>query len=465
MRLCLRDLKKLWGTPFNFHSSLLDLPLGNVCTDTRSLNRGDFFIPLVGQHYDGHNFIDNAFKKGIQGLIISKNWDGYPPKGLLYWVVDDTTKAYQDLALLHRKLFSKPVVAVTGSVGKTTTRELIRSALSSLGEILSTSQNFNNDFGVPGTLLKINSTHQAIVVEMGMRGQGQIERLSRCTQPDVAVITNIGTAHLELLGSRRNIAKAKCEITKSLNPNGVVVIPYGDQLLEDALHDTWGGRILRVGVDIDSSQLNSHSHEDSVGGKIDYHGFLDSINWEITYKELRFKLPLEGLHNARNFMLALAVAHELRVPFRLIRNLKVDLPFGRGDVLKISSLTIFDETYNASPESVIASLDLLQTRPLSRFAVLGKMLELGPSSNEYHRKVVQHAIKLGIDGLIICAEGKVAQEMFDAGRSLAQIVIVPNAEMAFQVLRNWLKPGDSLLIKASRSVALEKLVDLFKEYY
>lgn len=255
MRLFLRDLNQLWGSPLNWQESDIEKPVGTVCTDSRKLEKGNFFIPLIGDNFNGHDFLSHALERGAQAAVVSKSWTYQVPNGLLHWMVDDTLEAYQQLASLHRALFDIPVVAVTGSSGKTTTRELIRSSLSSIGNVLASKGNENNDIGVPLTLLKIESTHSSVVVEMGMRGLGEIERLSCCANPSIAVITNVGTAHIGLLGSRAAIAKAKCEVTAGLDPSGVVIIPAGDVLLEEAIAMSWKGRVVRTGIQ-DEDDIN-----------------------------------------------------------------------------------------------------------------------------------------------------------------------------------------------------------------
>ena len=249
MDILFKDLKKLWGNPVNEEKIDLNLPIGLISTDTRSIEKGNFFVPLVGNRFDGHDYLDKASKIGIQAAIVSEKFNGSVPTDLPHWLVPDTLYAYQQIASLHRKNLNLPVIAVTGSVGKTTTRELIRGILSPLGEIVSSRGNENNDVGVPKTLLRGTKKDAAFVLEMGMRGLGQIERLSQVAEPDIAVITNVGQAHIGILGSRENIAKAKSEITSNLKSDGVVIIPFGDNLLEKALRQKWSGRIIRVAIE------------------------------------------------------------------------------------------------------------------------------------------------------------------------------------------------------------------------
>ena len=454
MTVRLRHLNQLWGPPLGNKSCDFDSFLGRVSTDTRTMLKGDFFVPLVGEKYDGHNFLDVVLTLGAQGFVASRVPDLSLAENLLYWIVEDTTKAYQQLGLLHRMSLGMPVIAVTGSAGKTTTRELIGAALSPLGDILCSSENNNNKIGVPMTLLQGTQKHSAAVIEMGMRGLGEIEELSRFTQPDIAVITNIGNAHVGRLGSRGEIAKAKCEITSHLNPSGLVVIPYGDRLLDETLATFWNGRVKRVAISKDLSTLKDSHFEP------DYIGNVDLGKGVLSFREQQFNLPLEGLHNARNLMLAIAVAIELEVSLSMLKDLKVCLPAGRSRSIQFGQLTILDETYNASPESVRASLELLTTKPGRHFAVLGAMLELGEYSQLFHHQIGEMAVHLELDGLVVVSQGDDAIALAKAANKLPRLVVVDSVEEAIKPLLSWLSPGDTLLMKASREVGLENLLNL-----
>ena len=461
MTLQLAQLVQLWGRPEMSAATTADLAveLGPVCTDSRQLQPGAFFIPLRGERFDGHTFLNQAAELGAQAAVVASDWKHPVPQGLLHWRVENTLWAYQQLATLHRRQLKAGVVAVTGSAGKTTTRELIRAALAPLGDVQATVSNNNNDIGVPLTLMGAHQGHTAVVLEMGMRGLGEIERLSRCVEPEIAVITNIGTAHIGRLGSRAAIATAKCEITAALAPQGVVVIPAGDPLLETALSRCWSGRTLRVALEGDIAADLPESDCPAA----DLVGIHDPQQGLLNLEGLRFSCPLDGRHNARNLMLALAVASELGVPLVDLQDLKVTVPGGRNRRLSIGTLTLLDETYNASPEAVLAALDLLAQQPGRRFAVLGTMLELGTSSIELHEAIVARAIQLGLDGLVAVASGEEAAAMQQAATSLERFALVESPELASETLNQWLQPGDKLLLKASRGVALERLIPLLKQ--
>ena len=445
MTLTLRQLLDAWGTPQggSFES---DAQVGRVCTDSRQLQAGDFFVPLVGERFDGHHFLAQLPEHKVQAAVVSRSWTEPLPSGLLHWRVDDTLLAYQQLALLHRRALAKPLVAVTGSAGKTTTRELIRAALAPLGAIQASEGNNNNDVGVPLTVLGATAADAALVIEMGMRGPGEIERLSRCTEPDLAVITNIGTAHIGRLGSREAIAAAKCEITAGLHPKGTVVIPAGDPLLESALAAVWSGRVLRVRL-ADDPEVES----DLVG---------DVNGDQLLIGADRLPLQLEGRHNARNLLLAVAVADQLGVSRKALQAMQVTVPGGRNRRLQQGGLTLLDETYNASPEAVLAALELLAAQPGRRFAVLGTMLELGERSLELHQEVAARAVQLGLDGLVLVDGGEEGKAMAEVAAPLPHLQLVSHPEDAAAPLAAWLNSGDVLLLKASRGVALERLIPL-----
>ena len=445
MTLRIQQLIDLWGEPEGAVVNP-DQPVGTICTDSRQLKAGDFFVPLVGERFDGHRFLEQLPALGGQGAVVSLDWTAPLPSGLLHWRVDDTLAAYQQLALLHRRQLGLPLVAVTGSAGKTTTRELIRAVLAPLGAIQASDGNNNNDIGVPLTVLGAGSDHAALVIEMGMRGPGEIARLSRCTEPDVAVITNIGTAHIGRLGSREAIATAKCEITAALHPQGVVVIPAGDPLLEQALAAVWQGRVLRVRLE-DDPDITA----DLIGAVRNDRLLLD---------EASIPLPLDGRHNARNLLLALAVGSHLGVDPASAAQLQVNIPGGRNRRLQQGGLTLLDETYNASPEAVLAALDLLADQPGRRFAVLGTMLELGDRSVELHQQVAARAAALKLDGVVLVDGGDEGHAMANVASGLDRLALVATPEAAAAPLGQWLKAGDVVLLKASRGVALERLIPL-----
>ena len=492
MTLPLDHLLALWGEPLG-DSARRPTSLAAVSTDSRADLTGALFVPLVGERFDGHRFLEAALAGGAAAAVAERDrlspdqLEAVAALGSPVWFVDDTLLAYQEIGRLWRRSLGMPVVAVTGSAGKTTTRELIRAALASLGPVVASSGNENNDVGAPLTLLKADATTRALVVEMGMRGLGEIERLSFCAEPDVAVITNIGTAHIGRLGSREAIATAKCEISAALRPEGLLVIPAGDPLLEAALAAAWTGRVRRVAL-ADDDLAPGAPPADLVGRLVSPSPASGSDSERPEAEHLATErleveglppitLPLAGRHNARNLLLALAVAQELGVAPAALSDLVVEVPGGRNRRLELGGVTVLDETYNASPEAMLAALELLAAQPLAaqpqagqppasgaaRYAVLGTMLELGESSLALHRRVAERARSLGLDGLVIVDGGAEGAAMLEAASGLARLARVAQPEEALEPLLGWLRPGDALLLKASRGVALERLLPLLHE--
>ncbi len=464
----LANLVELWGKPIEAAAADPAASFSRIGTDSRELEPGCLFVPLVGERFDGHRFLAAALEQGALAALAQRDrLSAEQAEALVHssggriWLVDDTQAAYQELGRLWRRQGSAPVIAVTGSAGKTTTRELIRAVLSPLGPVLASVGNENNDIGVPLTLLKASGEHRAVVVEMGMRGLGEIERLSRCAEPDITVITNIGTAHIGRLGSREAIATAKCEIVAALRPDGLVVIPAGDPLLEASLAAVWSGRVIRVALQDDPTGPQPAQLLGRLGAGTDG----DRLIWgqaEPGAREHSTELPLPGRHNARNLLLALAVASELGVDPLQLSRLDVALPGGRSRRIRLGEIEVLDETYNASPEAMLAALDLLASQGGRRFAALGTMLELGERSTELHRRVGERARALGLDGLVIVAGGAEGEALLAGAAGLPRLQRVDSPEDAAQTLLGWLEPGDHLLLKASRGVALERLLPLLE---
>jgi UDP-N-acetylmuramoyl-tripeptide--D-alanyl-D-alanine ligase len=473
MVLTAASLRQLWGEPVTAPGAADPGAIAAVSTDSRGDLGGALFVPLVGERFDGHRFLAGALAAGAVAALAQR--DRVDPEAALdlaagsgrpIWRVDDTLLAYQQLGRLWRRGLKAPVVAVTGSAGKTTTRELIRAALAPLGPVVASSGNENNDVGAPLTLLKADAATAALVVEMGMRGPGEIERLTRCAEPDVAVITNIGTAHIGRLGSREAIGQAKCEITAGLRPDGLLVVPAGDPLLEQALAAVWGGRVLRVALADEQVAFPPGLPRADLVGRLEGRELTLPAGTALLPAggdDLRLVLPLEGRHNARNLLLAVAVALELGVSAAALAALRVELPGGRARRLWLGEVELLDETYNASPEAVLAALDLLAAPGSGRrYAVLGTMLELGERSLELHRTVAARTRELGLDGLLILAPEAEGQAMQAAAAGLPRLQRVTSPEQAAELLLGWLAPGDRVLLKASRGVALERMIPLLE---
>ncbi len=429
-------------------------PVRQVSTDSRALVAGDLFVALRGDRFDGHAFVEAALERGAIAALVDAQFVPEPSllaqfaaqgAGLLQ--VPDTLAAYQQLGHCWRQSFSGPVVAITGSVGKTTTKELIAAVLAAdQSPVLKTEANYNNEVGVPKTLLQLGDQHRFAVVEMGMRGLGEIELLSRLAVPDVAVITNVGTAHIERLGSEDAIAQAKCELLLHLKPEGMAVLNHDDDRLMRRSAQVWSGKTVTFGL---------------AGGDV-CGELLDAQTLRVG--ELQFTLPLPGRHNALNFLAALAVARVLGIEWSGLSNLRLTMPSGRSqrDVLP-QDVVILDETYNAGLESMLAALQLLADTPgQRRIAVLGTMKELGDRSLEFHQRVGERVAELRLDALFVLAD-PVEAAAFEAGAVGVPTQCFADATGLNQHLVTGVKPGDRLLFKASRAVALDRVVAQFRQ--
>ena len=415
-----------------------------ITTDTRSLKPGDFFLALKGDRFDGHQFVPQAMAQGAAGVIVQDSVEVTPRI-----LVRNTLAAYQEIAHWWRQTTQTPIVAVTGSVGKTTTKELIAAALATQGlPVLKTEANYNNEIGVPKTLLALDNCHGYGVIEMGMRGPRQIALLTQIAQPNVAVITNVGTAHIELLGSEQAIADAKCELLAELSPAGVAVINYENERLRQTAARVWSGRQITFGL---------------TGG--DVHGELIDPH-SIAVNGVTLPLPLPGRHNALNFLAAIAVMWAFGLDWQALQSgLAIQLPRGRSTYFTLANnIALLDETYNAGVESMQAALQLLKETPGQRhIAVLGTMKELGPHSVRLHQQVGKVVRDLHLDALLTLAD-PAETDALAKGSHPVPMESFQDPHALQKRLMELLQPGDRVLFKASRAVALDRVVEHLKAH-
>ena len=431
----------------------INTEIRGVISDSRKLKSGELFVALTGENFDGHGFVAQAIAQGAVAAIVSHEWaNSVAAKGLPLLAVDDTVSAYQDLARWWRSQFVRPVVSVTGSVGKTTTKEIIASMLASYvapdKQVHKSLANHNNDIGVAQTLLAIApELHDFVVVEMGMRGLGEIARLAKTALPTVSVITNVGTAHIGRLGSREAIAQAKCELLVETPADGTVILNANDPLLLETARKVWHGKTITYGLGV------------------------GDVNGELTGQQLQvegltWELPLPGRHNALNFLAGLAVLKALNLDWNQTTQglAKLDLPFGRAQLYQLAQdVTILDETYNASPEGMIAALRQLADMPAKRhWAVLGTMKELGEMSTQLHNQVGTAISNFGIEGAIILADGEAEAILAGANGSLKYAIACQSYQEITETLLQKIESGDRILFKASRSVGMDRVVESFR---
>jgi UDP-N-acetylmuramoyl-tripeptide--D-alanyl-D-alanine ligase len=407
-----------------------------ITTDSRQVQPGDAFLALAGERWDGHDFVNDAVERGAVVAIIHR--PDVLSTALPLLRVPDTLTAYQTLGAWWRKRFTIPVIAVTGSAGKTTTKELIAAVLTTHGRVLKTAANENNDIGVPKTLLQMSQDYDYVVLEMGMRGRGEIARLAQIAQPDVGVITTVGTAHIGRLGSREAIAQAKCELFAHLPPQGTGIYWRENELLHRTATAVWSGSTCTYGFTQGELQAQIAGNTLIIG------------DWQAP-------LPLPGEHNALNFLAALAVAKTLGVPW-LGQPLTLDLPPGRSRWWQLApDILLLDETYNASPEAVCATLKTLKHTPGQRhIAVLGAMRELGDNSALLHAEVGQLIAELQYDYLILLNDPEIIP-LATAARAVPSHICADHGQIV-RHLQTLLQPGDRVLVKASHSLGLERVV-------
>ena len=422
-----------------------------IATDTRTLEGGEVFLALRGDNFDGHQFVAKARDLGAIAAIVDRDWQEELPHFPLLRV-DDTLKAYQSISAWWRDQFSIPIVAVTGSVGKTTVKELIAAVLSTRGNVLKTQYNYNNEIGVPKTLLELSSSHNYAVIEMGMRGMGEIALLSQIARPSIAVITNVGTAHIGRLGSEEAIAVAKCELLAEMPAESIAVLNHDHPRLMASAAKVWQGKTLTYGLeggDLCGELLNNDT---------------------ILLDGMELPLPLPGRHNAVNYLAALAVGKVLGIDWEVLKQgLSVQLPEGRARRYDLpQDIVILDETYNAGLESMLAGLRLLADTPgKRRIAVLGTMKELGDRAIEFHRQVGRAARDLHLDALFVFADFEEAAAMAAgaAGLPFVQVEDIARENSREDLARHLIEfvtPGDRILFKASHSVELNRVVQKFR---
>lgn len=426
----------------------IDTVVHGVCADSRLAMPGDLFFALVAQR-DGHEFVADALRHGAVAAVVSKDVG----VGISLIQVPDTLYALGSFAKWHRLQMGKPIVGVTGSVGKTTTKEMIAAVLGRKYTVLKNEGNYNNEIGVPLTLLQMDERHDIGVLEMAMRGMGEIKRLANIALPRIAVITNIGLSHIERLGSREAIASAKAEILDDLPPDGLAILPADDEFLP-LLRERRFGRVVTFGESesADVRAENVRVHTDGCAGA--------------TVKTPRGGIELElaalGRHNIPNALAAVAVGLELGVDIEEIKaSLEVfNPPSMRFNIIKSPlGYTVIDDVYNANPASMEAALRGLAAMQGRKIAVLGDMLELGEHAERAHLEIGELAAEQGIDRLVTVGEASRWIAEGATRRGLTEISSFEKSSNVAEALKPELRPGDIILVKGSRGMTMEVIVE------
>lgn len=422
-----------------------DVDYTGFSLDSRHIKPGQLFIAILGDQFDGHDFIELAKQRGAAAAMVERPMLSDLP--LLQ--VLDTRKALGALAKYHRHQFSIPIIALTGSCGKTTTKEMIVAILNESGSVLTNNKNFNNDIGVPLTLLNLTAQHRYAVIEMGANHLGEIAYLSQMVNPDVALITNIEPAHLQGFGSMAGIARAKAEIFSGLSVEGTAVINADDSFSNKWQQQLASYRVVRFGLSKKSDFSATHIQVDAQG-KATF--LLHASRGE----ECRVGLTLPGQHHVMNALAAAAAASQLGAELADIKSgLEKTQPVpGRVNVIKTKTgATIIDDSYNANPSSVAAGLKLLAHYPGRRILVMGDMGELGENADRYHREVGQLAKELNVEEVYTCgALSALTAEAFGV-----KAKHYANQEELIVALKLKLQSKVTVLIKGSRSARMDKV--------
>ena len=425
--------------------------------DSRTIQPGDLFFAVKGERLDGHDFVEQAFSKGAVAAVVRKDHLGRYLVNTPLLPVDDTLVALQTLATAVRRLWGKSLIGVTGSTGKTTTKEAIAHVLSSRFRVLKSEGNFNNHFGLPLTLLRLEPEHDAAVIEMGMSHLGEIAALAKIAQPEIGVVTNVAPVHLEFFKSIGEIARAKYELVESLPAGGIAVLNADDEYVSQFGRDFHGKVVLyglRTQADVRAENAKHHGAEGST--------------FDVVVGGCREKasLPLVGAHNIYNALAAVAVGIERGLTLsEALGALATLAPADkRGEVVKLGNITIINDCYNSNPKALDAMVDALAAMPAKRrIVVAGEMLELGAAGEEMHRSSGRHMAERKID-VLVGVRG-LAQSMVDSARESgmrAEFLATP--QEAGEWLARETREGDVVLLKASRGVKLEQALEYWKSH-
>ena len=427
---------------------------GGYSIDSRSLAAGDLFFAVKGERLDGHNFVEQALGKGAVATVVRKDQLARLAVKTQLLVVEDTLVALQTLATAMRRLWGKPLVGVTGSAGKTTTKEAIAHVLGQRFRVLKSEGNFNNHFGLPLVLLKLEPGHDIAVVELGMSHLGEVSALAKIAQPEIGVVTNVAPVHLEFFKSVAEIARAKYELIESLPAGGTAVLNADDEYVSQFGRDFKGKVViygLRASADVRAEGIQQRGAEGSV--------------FEVVAGGCREKavLPLVGVHNIYNALAAVAVGLARGLtPSEAVSALATLAPADkRGQVVKVGNTTVINDCYNSNPKALEAMVAVLAAMPAKRrIVVAGEMLELGSAGEGLHRRAGENVAEKKID-VLVGVRG-LAQPMVDAAKQAgmrAEFVATP--EEAGEWLAQETRDGDVILLKASRGVKLEKALEVF----
>lgn len=459
MKLSPDELQHISHIEFRNVEKLKGAKIVGVSTDSRTVQEGDVFFALRGESFDGHKFLAAAFAKGCAAAVVESSANVEAVKTMPLLVVDDTTRALGELARYHRLKFAVPVIAIGGSNGKTTTKEMIAKVLSTRYHVLSTEGNLNNHIGVPHTLFKLKKKHQIAVVEIGTNHPGEIQYLCDIIQPTHGLITNVGREHLEFFKNLAGVAKEEAALFENLSErkSSIAFVNVDDKYVAAK------SQKLKAKVTYSLSTKKA-----SVYGRIletNQSGCVQlSFAAKSAKRETNVQLPIPGGHNALNALSAAAVGLTFKVPTTKIKTAleKLQPASKRMEILSINGITVYNDTYNANPDSMIAALRTLASAQVSgkRIAVLADMKELGVSSIDEHTRIGKEASSMPIEYLLTI--GELAKHIHDAA-TLSFKVHYEQKSMLAEYLSELVSPGDAVLVKGSRGMKMEDVVIFLQE--
>ena len=439
-------------------SGTKDNEITGVTSDSRKIEEGVLFVAICGENFDGHTFVNQALAQGAVCALVEKEVELATTKSVI--LVENTVRAMGAVANLVMQKLSVPTVGITGSVGKTTTRDMSHAVMSAKFSTLKNDNNFNNEIGVPLTVFKADETITAAVIEMGMDCFGEIDRLSKIVQPDVAMITNIGMSHIERLGSQENIYKAKSELFQNTKPDGVVILNGDDHILM-AHRAEIAQKVITVGVKNQNADLVA---KDIVSDT-------KSVSFRISGMGAEFSvtLPVPGEHNVLNALEAAACGLSFGIAPEAIGQALSDFALTkmRMDMIKCERITIINDCYNAAPASMEAALSFLSKQQERKVAILGDIGELGTYSYDAHKELGLAVVKNHIDVLITIGEHAklIAEGAFLNGMDSINILSADTVEEAYPYLTANIKESDVVLVKASRFMGLERITEFLKNNF
>ena len=419
----------------------------SFCTDTRKIENNNVFLALKGDNFNGNLYVKEAMEKGASIAIVDEiNFNNDEIEGTVI-KVENTYKALLNLAKFYRKKLGIKVVGITGSTGKTSTKDLVAAFLSYKYKVFKTKGNFNNHIGLPLMILSLDSSIEVAVLELGMSNSGEIHTLADCARPDVAIITNIGLSHIENLKTKENILKAKMEITDFFTKDNILIVNGEDDYLKNLKEESF--KIIKTGYD----KIYSFNADNIILGEETTSFVLKDGN-----EKQQFTLPMVGAHNVLNALLGIAVAKTLEVNYSEMKEglNNIEATSMRLEVIKANGITIINDCYNASPDSMKAALDVLKNYKGGRkIAILGTMRELGDEASKAHRATGEYA-KEKVDILVTTGEFK---EDYKIGFDKEQVKIYKTKEELIEDLCNITKKDDVILVKASRGIKFEEIVN------